>query len=263
MSPQATTVTVPPQSAQPIKVRAKASYLNAIVERFSVPKGAEALVNPLPLRFTGSTVETGAQSKYKALLVWGNLPLQSEGTGEVTVDPVELRGFLELYGDSEVEVVFDPQGDITIASPTRQSTLYSISGEAPFRSSFPTLSPGVAKFVKQKKETSWAGELEAAALQAASAPASLLGVKTWTLEGGPEAIQVRVGSAEGKSKKVNSSVPVTPSVQGPEPVSTDVGEDFGTLINALDGKVQVLIGAKTPVVVIAGTVNYMVTPRKE
>lgn len=248
----------------------KANALSDIVRRMCVPtNGKEALVNPLPLRIRGNKIETQANSRFKGLAVFGAFPCEHQGEGEVCVDPIEFQSFLDLYGDQYVAVQFSPEGRITIQGERRSSSFYALAEKPPFYvPSFKQSEDGHVTF-KNGQSTEWVGTLKAKELSDAASPSNLLGVKTWTLVGDLDGLTVSIGSVEGKGRTVRTRVPVNFNRGESKPCGSEFGEDFGTLMNVIDGDIEVATGGdvptgqrKMPAIVRSGPLTYTVMPRK-
>lgn len=248
----------------------KANALSDIIRRMCVPtNGKEALINPLPIRIAKNKLETQANSRFKGLAVFGAFPCDHQGEGEVCVDPIEFRSFLDLYGDQAVAVQFSPEGRITIQGERRSSTFYALAEKPPFYvPSFKVAADGHVTF-KNGQSTEWIAILKAKELSEAASPSNLLGVKTWTLVADGEGLTVSIGSVEGKGRTVRTRVPVSFGEAQSKPCGSEFGEDFGTLMNVIDGDVQVATGGdvpdgtrKMPAIVRNGPLTYTVMPRK-
>lgn len=253
-----------------ILLTGKANALSDIVRRFCVPtNGKEALINPLPLRIAGNKIETQANSRFKGLAVFGAFPCEHQGEGEVCVDPIEFQSFLDLYGDQHVAIQFSPEGRITVQGERRSSSFYALAEKPPFYvPSFKEVGDGHVTF-KNGKSTQWVASIKAKELSDAASPSNLLGVKTWTLIGDLEGLTVSIGSVEGKGRTVRTRVPANFNRGESVACGSEFGEDFGTLMNVIDGDIEVATGgdvphgtAKMPVVIRNGPLTYTVMPRK-
>ncbi len=257
-------------SDEGILLTGKANALSDIVRRFCVPtNGKEALINPLPLRIAGNKIETQANSRFKGLAVFGAFPVEHQGEGEVCVDPIEFQSFLDLYGDQHVAVHFSPEGRITVQGERRSSSFYALAEKPPFYvPSFKESSDGHVTF-KNGKATQWVASIKAKELSDAASPSNLLGVKTWTLIGDLDGLTVSIGSVEGKGRTVRTRVPANFNRGESVECGSEFGEDFGTLMNVIDGDIEVATGgdvphgtAKMPAIIRNGPLTYTVMPRK-
>ncbi len=248
----------------------KANALSDIIRRMCVPtNGKEALINPLPIRIGKNKIETQANSRFKGLAVFGAFPCDHQGQGEICVDPIEFQSFLDLYGDQHVAVQFSPEGRITVQGERRSSTFYALAETPPFYVPSYTTSPDGHVTFKNGQKTEWIATLKAKELSEAASPSNLLGVKTWTLVADEEGLTVSIGSVEGKGRTVRTRVPVVFGEGDAKPCGSEFGEDFGTLMNVIDGEVQVATGGdvpegtrKMPAIVRNGPLTYTVMPRK-
>lgn len=257
-------------SDEGILLTGKANALSDIIRRFCVPtNGKEALINPLPLRIAGNKIETQANSRFKGLAVFGAFPCEHQGEGEVCVDPIEFQSFLDLYGDQYVAIQFSPEGRITVQGERRSSSFYALAEKPPFYvPSFKESDDGHVTF-KNGKATQWIASIKAKELSDAASPSNLLGVKTWTLIGDLEGLTVSIGSVEGKGRTVRTRVPANFNRGESVECGSEFGEDFGTLMNVIDGDIEVATGgdvphgtAKMPAIIRNGPLTYTVMPRK-
>ncbi len=248
----------------------KANALSDIVRRMCVPTiGKEALINPLPLRIKGNKIETQANSRFKGLAVFGAFPAEHQGEGEVCVDPIEVQSFLDLYGDQHVAVQFSPEGRITVQGERRSSTFYALAEKPPFYvPSYKETEDGHVTF-KNGQSTEWVASIKAKELSEAASPSNLLGVKTWTLIGDLEGLTVSIGSVEGKGRTVRTRVPANFNRGESKECGSEFGEDFGTLMNVIDGDIEIATGGdvpngtrKMPAIIRNDPLTYTVMPRK-
>lgn len=248
----------------------KATVLSDIIRRMCVPtNGKEALINPLPLRIGDNRIETQANSRFKGLAVFGSFPCDHQGEGEICVDPIEFQSFLDLYGDQAVAVHFSTEGRITIQGERRSSNFYALAEKPPFYiPSYKQDEDGHVTF-KNGQSTEWVASLKAKELSEAASPSNLLGVKTWTLIGDLEGLTVSIGSVEGKGRTVRTRVPVVFNRGESAPCGSEFGEDFGTLMNVIDGDIELATGGdvpegqrKMPAIIRSGPLTYTVMPRK-
>lgn len=253
-----------------ILLTGKANALSDIIRRMCVPtNGKEALINPLPLRVRGNKIETQANSRFKGLAVFGAFPCEHQGEGEVCVDPIEFQSFLDLYGDQHVAVQFSPEGRITVQGERRSSTFYALAEKPPFYvPSYKETEDGHVTF-KNGQSTTWVATIKAKELSEAASPSNLLGVKTWTLIGDLEGLTVSIGSVEGKGRTVRTRVPANFNRGESQECGSEFGEDFGTLMNVIDGDIEVATGGdvpngtkKMPAIIRSGPLTYTVMPRK-
>lgn len=253
-----------------ILLTGKANALSDIIRRMCVPtNGKEALINPLPLRIAGNKIETQANSRFKGLAVFGAFSCEHQGEGEVCIDPTEFQSFLDLYGDQHVAIQFSPEGRITVQGERRSSSFYALAEKPPFYvPSFTESADGHVTF-KNGKSTQWVASIKAKELSDAASPSNLLGVKTWTLIGDLDGLTVSIGSVEGKGRTVRTRVPANFNRGESIECGSEFGEDFGTLMNVIDGDIEVATGgdvpngsAKMPAVIRNGPLTYTVMPRK-
>ncbi len=253
-----------------ILITAKANQLSDIIRRFCVPTtGKEALINPLPIRVKDGKLETEANSRYKGLAVFGGFKVDHQGEGEVCVDPIEFRAFLDLYGDQGVAIHFSDEGRITIRGERRSSVLYALAEAPPFYEPSYTLEDDGHVRFKNKKKTDWVATLKAKELADAASPSNLLGVKTWTVNGDDDGLVLTIGTTEGKGRTVKTRVPCQFGEADIKDCGSEFGEDFGTLMNVISGNIELATGGdapkgkvKMPAIITNGSVTYTVMPRK-